>query len=91
MNGFDGSLFGGLTANKVFLKHFNGENKGIWAGIITSMFQIGGVSALPFVGPAIDTYGRRVGMCIGSLLIVIGTVIMALTSVNASEGQFSKF
>ena len=88
MNGFDTMLFGGLLANKeYFLKHFNGEDKGIWAGLITSMYQIGGVCALPFVGPAIDTFGRRVGMVTGSTLIVVGTVIQATTATNASEGQ----
>ena len=39
----------------------------IWAGIVTSMNQIGGVAALPFVGPAIDTFGRRIGMVIGGV------------------------
>ena len=88
MNGFDTMLFGGLLANKeYFLAHFHGENKGIWAGLITSMYQIGGVCALPFVGPAIDSFGRRVGMVIGSVCIVIGTVIQGTTVANASEGQ----
>lgn len=88
MNGYDTMLFGGLLNNKeYFLKHFNGENKGIWAGLITSMYQIGGVCALPFVGPAIDQWGRRVGMFIGSIIIIIGTVVQGLTSTNASEGQ----
>ncbi|EXJ77744.1 hypothetical protein A1O3_09973 [Capronia epimyces CBS 606.96] len=88
MNGYDTMLFGGLLNNKeYFLAHFHGENKGIWAGLITSMYQIGGVCALPFVGPCIDQWGRRVGMFIGSLLIVIGTIIQGLTSANASEGQ----
>lgn len=88
MNGYDSMLLGGLLNNKeYFLKHFNGENKGIWAGIISSMYQIGGVSALPFVGPCVDTWGRRVGMFIGSVFIIIGTIVQALTSTNASEGQ----
>ncbi|ETN37750.1 uncharacterized protein HMPREF1541_07373 [Cyphellophora europaea CBS 101466] len=89
MNGYDSMLLGGLLNNKeYFLAHFNGENKGIWAGLISSMHQIGGVCALPFVGPAIDTWGRRVGMFIGSVLIVVGAIIQGLTSTNASEGQF---
>jgi hypothetical protein len=29
MNGFDGSLFGGLTANSKFLDYFNGTNDGV--------------------------------------------------------------
>lgn len=88
MNGFDGALFNGLLANTVFLDHFHGSDSGIWAGIVSAMYQIGGVSALPFVGPAIDTWGRRVGMFIGSLLIVLGTIVCGLTITNASVGQF---
>lgn len=88
MNGFDTMLFGGLLNNKeYFLKHFNGENKGIWAGLITSMYQIGGVCALPFIGPAIDQWGRRAGMLIGSVFIVLGAVVQGLTVANASEAQ----
>ena len=88
MNGFDGSLFNGLQANKTFLAHFHGSNEGIWAGLVSAMYQIGGVSALPFVGPAIDTWGRRVGMFIGSFLIIMGTLVTGLTVANASVGQF---
>jgi sugar porter (SP) family MFS transporter len=89
MNGYDSMLLGGLLNNKeYFLRHFNGENKGIWAGLISSMHQIGGVAALPFVGPCTDHWGRRWGMIIGSVLIVVGTVVEGLTSTNASEGQF---
>lgn len=58
MNGYDGSLFGGLGANKVFLDFFNGSVDGPWQAINAAMYQIGGVSALPFVGPAIDTWGE---------------------------------
>ncbi|KAJ9629501.1 hypothetical protein H2203_001875 [Taxawa tesnikishii (nom. ined.)] len=89
MNGFDGSLFGGLTANKTyFLAFFHGQNNGIWAGLVSAMYQIGGVCALPFVGPAIDTWGRRVGMFIGAFLIVMGTIITGTTITNASVHQF---
>ncbi|KAH8690032.1 putative sugar transporter [Talaromyces proteolyticus] len=88
MNGFDGALFNGLLANTIFLGHFHGSDSGIWAGIVSAMYQIGGVSALPFVGPAIDTWGRRVGMFIGSLFIVLGTIVCGLTITNASIGQF---
>jgi hypothetical protein len=64
-NGFDSSLFGNLLANKTFQAFFNVGNVGIGAGIVSSMNQIGGVVAIPFIGPAIDTFGRRVGMMIG--------------------------
>ncbi|KAH7367791.1 lactose permease [Plectosphaerella cucumerina] len=85
MNGYDGSLINNLLINPAFKEKWNVENTGIWAGIISSMYQIGGVVALPFVGPAIDTWGRRWGMFFGSITIIIGTIIQALANV---EGQF---
>lgn len=56
MNGFDGSLFGGLTADKQFLRFFHGSQTGTWQAINSAMYQIGGIVALPFVGPAIDSW-----------------------------------
>ena len=88
MNGYDGSLLNGLLENPDFKKFFNGSNAGIWAGIVSSMYQIGGVIAIPFIGPAVDNWGRKVGMFIGSTIIVIGTIIQGTTINNASVGQF---
>src|SRR5258708_7404003 len=85
MNGYDGSLFNNLTANNQFLRYFHGENTGIWAGIVSSMYQIGGVVALPFVGPALDTWGRKWGMVIGATLVIVGTVVQGT---GHSIGQF---
>jgi MFS family permease len=88
MNGYDGSLLNGLLINPQFKTFFHGSNAGIWAGIVSSMYQIGGVVALPFVGPAIDSWGRRWGMFIGSVIILLGTVISGTTFKDASVGQF---
>lgn len=79
MNGYDGSLINNLLNNKPFLLYFEGTNAGIWAGIVTSMYQIGGVTSLPFIGPSADTYGRRFGMWIGCVVIIIGTVVQGLS------------
>lgn len=88
MNGYDGSLFNGLLENPDFKDLFHGTNDGIWAGIVSSMYQIGGVVALPFVGPAVDGFGRRFGMFLGALIIILGTIIQGTTYLNASVGQF---
>ena len=85
MNGFDGSLFGGLTANSQFLDFFHGSAVGEWQAINSAMYQIGGISALPFVGPAIDTWGRKVGMAIGAWLIIIGCIINGTTLYNPGD------
>jgi MFS family permease len=51
------------------------------------MYQIGGVCALFFVGPATDTWGRKVGMQIGAWIIIIGAIINGTTALNGSLAQ----
>lgn len=85
MNGYDGSLINNLLQNPWFRDTYNIENDGFWAGLVSSMYQIGGVVALPFVGPCVDGFGRRVGMLIGALLVVVGTIVQ---SVSNESGQF---
>jgi sugar porter (SP) family MFS transporter len=85
MNGYDGSLINNLLQNPYFKEAYNVDSSGVWTGIVSSMYQIGGVVALPFVGPAIDTWGRRYGMFIGAMTIVLGTIIQG---VSHSRGQF---
>jgi hypothetical protein len=55
-NGFDSSMFGNLLNDKTFLSFFAVGSVGIKAGIVSSMSQIGQVVAIPFVGPALDTW-----------------------------------
>ncbi|PGH06090.1 hypothetical protein AJ79_06624 [Helicocarpus griseus UAMH5409] len=87
MNGYDGSLYNSIQANEIFLDYFDGENKGIWAGIVSSMYQIGGIAALPFVGPINDRLGRKIGMLTGSVIVVVGTIISAVLT-GPNVGQF---
>lgn len=44
------------------------------------MYQIGSVVGIPFIGPAIDNFGRRGGMFIGALCIILGTIVQGSTS-----------
>lgn len=84
---YDGSLFGGLTANQNFLDFFNGTKDGPWAALNSAMYQIGSVTALPFVGPSVDTWGRKVGMQIGAWIIIVGTILNGTTLQSGSIGQ----
>lgn len=83
-NGFDSSLFGALLTIPDFKSFMSIGNVGIGAGIVTSMNQIGGVVAIPFIGPAIDTFGRRAGMFLGGCIITLGVIIQG-TCVNTSS------
>lgn len=48
-----------LLISTQFKEFFGTENIGVKAGILTAIMQVGGVVALPFVGPAVDTWGRK--------------------------------
>ena len=73
--GYDASLMGTMIALPSFQAQFDATIIGAKAGLISSMFAIGSVCALPFVGPAADTWGRRYGMAIGCVSIIMGTII----------------
>lgn len=75
MDGFDASLLNGLLQNDDFKSYFHGANTGIWVGIVAFLYQIGSIAAAPFTGPAIDTWGRRQGIFIGTFVIIMGTVV----------------
>ncbi|TWU76327.1 hypothetical protein ED733_005940 [Metarhizium rileyi] len=90
VNGYDGSLINNLLQNPWFIAKYNGSNSGIWAGIVSSMYQIGSIVALPFLGPVCDSYGRRAGMACGAAPISIGTIVQG-TSDAASQFMGGRF
>ena len=55
MNGYDSSLLDGLLQNHTFRTYFHGSNAGVWVGVVSFLYQIGSLAAIPFVGPALDT------------------------------------
>lgn len=73
--GFDGSLMGSLLPIQQFRDTFGSGLVGSQASLIQGMYTIGGVSALPFVGFVLDTWGRRMGMFVGSLAVIVGTIL----------------
>lgn len=44
--------------------------------------------SIPFVGPFVDTWGRRLGMFIGASIIIIGVIIQCTCIYTNSVGQF---
>ncbi|KAF4122144.1 Sugar (and other) transporter [Geosmithia morbida] len=80
MNGYDGSLMGNMLSMLPFQRQFGAEVLGVKTGLISSMYQIGSVAALPIVGPCADMYGRRVGVAVGGIFIIIGTIVQGTSS-----------
>lgn len=77
LNGYDGSLMGGLNGMDSYHKYFHMTVDGSSTGLVFAMYNIGSVCAVFFTGPTNDYLGRRAGMFIGSFLIIIGTCIQA--------------
>ncbi|KAJ4858034.1 sugar transporter domain-containing protein [Trichoderma breve] len=89
-SGYDASLINNLLQNPWFRETYNVESSGIWAGIVASMMQVGGVAAMPFIGPTMDYFGRRSGLFLGALSIIIGTIIQG-TSTSACQFMGGRF
>lgn len=80
MNGFDGSLMGNMLALPSFQNQFGASIVGVQTAFISSMYNIGSVCALPFIGPLTDTWGRLWGIAIGCALIVMGTILQGTST-----------
>lgn len=86
-NGYDGSLINNLLQNPWFIDKYNGSNSGIWAGIVSSMYQIGNIVAIPFLGPVCDSFGRRAGMASGAALIIVGMSAVTFPLKGIADGS----
>lgn len=87
MNGFDGSIMGGINAMPPYLHHFGLSNTSPATGLVFAMYSAGGLISVPFAGPISDILGRRYGMLIGSIFIVIGTVVAITAPHSKSKPQ----
>ncbi|KAH7195216.1 major facilitator superfamily domain-containing protein [Fusarium oxysporum] len=85
LNGYDGSLMGGLNGMESYQNYFGMVVADSSTGIVFAMYNIGSVAAVFFTGPVNDYFGRRWGMFVGALLIIVGTCVQAPST---HRGQF---
>ncbi|KAI4596922.1 hypothetical protein KJ359_004832 [Pestalotiopsis sp. 9143b] len=83
LNGYDGSLMGGLNGMTSYQKYFHMTVAGSSTGLVFAMYNIGSVAAVFFTGPTNDYLDRRAGMFIGALIVIIGTCIQAPSTSNS--------
>ena len=88
MNGYEASLFNSLLETPHFKDYFQVQNSGVWTGIVSSMYEIGSFTAFPFIGPALDTFGRRAGLLMGVSILFMGTIVQGTTAQTAQVGQY---
>lgn len=73
-----------------FRDRFDVEKTGPKLGYISAMYTVGTVASLPLTGPACDYKGRRMGMFIGSIMVVLSTILSALAT-NTSAFVAGRF
>ncbi|KAK3395352.1 hypothetical protein B0T20DRAFT_455256 [Sordaria brevicollis] len=90
LNGYDGSLMGGLNGMKAYQNYFNMSTAGSGTGLVFAMYNIGSVAAVFFTAPVNDWFGRRWGMFAGALIIIVGTCVQATTHTKSQflAGRF---
>ncbi|QRV86999.1 Sugar (and other) transporter [Ceratobasidium sp. AG-Ba] len=83
--GYDGSLMTTINAMPYYQARFGVGTLGSTTGLIFAIYTVGGAVGSWFSGPATDMAGRRGGMCIGAIIICVGTAVMASAM---GTGQF---
>ncbi|KAH8820310.1 general substrate transporter [Xylogone sp. PMI_703] len=81
INGYDGSLLNGLQTMDPWQDYFH-HPTGSKLGLFTAIQNIGGICALLFSSYAADLFGRRLGVCIGLLIVFVGTIIQVVPTSN---------
>ncbi|KAF4442931.1 hypothetical protein F53441_11575 [Fusarium austroafricanum] len=77
LNGYDGSLMGALNGMTSYQRTFDMKSEGSATGIVFMIYNVGSIAAAPTAPYATDTFGRRAGMFVGAVIIIIGSVIQA--------------
>ncbi|KAJ7284054.1 general substrate transporter [Mycena rebaudengoi] len=80
-NGFDGSVMSAVNGMDQYLGYFgitgtdSGGGVGSTTAIIFGIYSIGSIVAVPIAGPVTDRVGRRGGMFIGSMTVIVGAIV----------------
>ncbi|KAH8788193.1 putative hexose transport-related protein [Diaporthe sp. PMI_573] len=74
-SGFDGSIFSSINAMDQYQEYFHHTELGSSTGIIFMIYTIGNMVGSLFTGPICDWFGRRAGMAVGSVLIMVGAAV----------------
>ena len=77
-NGYDGSIVNALQSMDTWQEYFN-YPKGSLLGIFAAIMSVGSITAIPFVPYTADILGRRWGIIIGCLIMLLGVVLQSIS------------
>ncbi|KAF2164406.1 hypothetical protein M409DRAFT_67913 [Zasmidium cellare ATCC 36951] len=81
-NGYDGSLLNGLQTMDPWQKYFNNPS-GATLGLYSAILQVGAFSAIFFSSYLADILGRRAGVSVGVVVLVIGVILQVVPTVDS--------
>ncbi|KAI9164190.1 Lactose permease-like protein [Paramyrothecium foliicola] len=80
MNGYDGSVMSSINAMDQWHDHFGVGKTGSTLGLVMAIYTAGNITGSFFSGILIDRFGRRSGMGMGSIFIIVGSIIQATSN-----------
>ncbi len=85
--GYDASVYNSVQGSKNWVKYFNNPSNQI-IGAINTAYTVGAIFGGFFLGgPIADFAGRKVGMCVGCVLVIIATFMQTF----ATRGNIGTF
>lgn len=85
--GYDASVYNAVQGSKHWVKWFNDPDDNM-IGLINTVYTVGAIiSGFFFGGPVADYLGRRAGMGIGAILVIISTLLQTF----APKGNLGMF
>lgn len=89
MSGYDSSMMSSINALPEFLNYFNLQGEDTTTGLVFSIFNIGTICGSTLIWIQ-DFKGRRMGMMVGCIGVVVSTIIMS-TATNLKVLIASRF
>ncbi|KAL1407792.1 hypothetical protein Q8F55_007227 [Vanrija albida] len=75
-SGFDGSIFSSINAMDQWRSYLHLPELSSSTGLILMIYTVGAIIGSLFTGPICDQWGRRAGMQVGAVLIMVGAAIL---------------
>ncbi|KAG9317748.1 hexose transporter [Chiua virens] len=88
-SGFDASMVNGLQAVPSWLEYYH-HPRSASLGLMSAMYSLGAVAAIPFVSSVVDTIGRRYPILFGGIIQIIGAILQG-SAANFTMFIFARF